>query len=87
MNISPGTIVPPAVVLAVAGWSCWTILGAAPAPAAKPKAAESAVALLVPELGASTGRDPFRAAGRAPPWAGGQGGRALLRRSPPRPPR
>lgn len=76
MNISAGTIVPPSVVLAVAGWSCWTILGAATPPAAKPKPVESASALLVPELGAATERDPFMLPGEPEPVAKGVGGPA-----------
>ena len=88
MNISAGSIVPPAVVLAVAGWSCWTILGAAPPPpAAKPKPAASAAALLEPDLGAEAPRDPFMVPGEPPPTAKGaaaakpaEGPEAKLRR-------
>ena len=67
MNVSPGTLVPPALVLAVAGWSCWSIFGAttAPAPAAKPKPAEGVAKLLEPEFGKSAERDPFALPGEA----------------------
>jgi hypothetical protein len=59
MSISAGSVVPPAVVLAVAGWSCWTIVEASAPPPAKPKPVESAAGLLEPELGTPTERDPF----------------------------
>ncbi len=71
MNVSAGTIVPPALVLAVAGWSSWTIFGAAASPpaAAKPKAAESVAALLSPEFGTPAERDPFALPGEREPAA------------------
>jgi hypothetical protein len=67
MNISPGMVVPPALVLAVSGWSCWTIVGAstAPAAAAKPKPAEGAGDALEADLGPPTPRDPFSLPGEA----------------------
>jgi hypothetical protein len=71
MNVSPGTVVPPALVLAMAGWSCWSIFGAtaAPAAAAKPKPAESVAALLEPALGTLAERDPFAMPGEREPEA------------------
>lgn len=69
MSVSPGTIVPPAVVLAVAGWACWSALGPATAQKPKPKPIESAAALLSPEFGATAGRDPFALPGESEPVA------------------
>ncbi len=67
MSISAGSVVPPAVVLAVAGWSCWTIVEASAPPPAKPKPVESAAGLLEPELGTRTERDPFALPGEPEP--------------------
>jgi hypothetical protein len=67
MNISLGTIIPPSAVLAVAGWSCWTIVGASVPPPAKPKPVESAAGLLEPELGTLAERDPFALPGEPEP--------------------
>lgn len=69
MSISAGSVVPPAVVLAVAGWSCWAIVEASASPPAKPKPVESAVGLLEPELGTLTERDPFALPGEPEPEA------------------
>jgi hypothetical protein len=67
MSISAKTVVPPAVVLAVAGWSCWTVVEASAPPPAKPKPLESAAGLLEPELGTPTERDPFALPGEPEP--------------------
>ncbi len=84
MSISAGSVVPPAVVLAVAGWSCWTILEASTPSAAKPKPAESVAGLLEPELGELTGRDPFALPGEPEPEPEGVAakGKAEARETP-----
>jgi hypothetical protein len=58
MNISAGTVVPPALVLAVAGWSCWGIVGATAAKP-KPKPAEGVAKLLEFEPVPPARHDPF----------------------------
>ena len=74
MNISAGTVVPPAVVLAVAGWSCWTILGASARPRRREaEAARERRGAARARAGDADRARPVRAAGRA--RAGGQGGR------------
>jgi hypothetical protein len=67
MSISAGSVLPPAVVLAVAGWSCWTIVEASAPPPARPKPVESAAGLLEPEFGPPTERDPFALPGEPEP--------------------
>jgi hypothetical protein len=76
MSISAGSVVPPAVVLAVAGWSCWTIVEASAPPPAKPKPLESAAGLLDPEFGTLTERDPFALPGEPEPEAKGVAAKA-----------
>ncbi len=59
MNIQIGLVAPTALVVATAGWACWSQLGA---PVSEPtkKPDEVARVNLEPDFGAPPGRDPFR---------------------------
>ena len=68
MKFSAGTTIPIGMALGVAGWACWSHLGDGPAPAvAREKPPVLADALLAPDLGAPSGRDPFRLPGDPAP--------------------